>query len=527
MIAAGAYDVVVVGTGGSGAPYAVRRAEAGARVLLLEAGTVPTSRDQLPVAVLDGDSLAGVGPGSAYDWAYPATLAPGRDWTLARGRGLGGSTAVNGGYFVRARATDVERWASVGGDAWASAPVLAAYRRLEHDLDLAGAPGHGGAGPVPVARPAQDDPVTAAIVSAARSLGIPDEPDKNALVAALDPRATTGVGPLPRDVVDGVRWGTGLAYVLPALARRLLDVAGDARVLRVVIDRPAGGAPRATGVEILRDGRLETVRAGEVVLSAGAIGSAQLLLASGVGPALDLAAHDVPVVSDLPVGRATSNHPQISLAWHPRPGPQHSRPPAMATVVHLAPGAPGPPVSDDVELLPLLRPTDELLARAPGPSLAPALDLLVAVQRPASRGTARLASADPLVPPAIDQRYLSEQADQRVLRDGVRAAVTLIRAAGGGLVAAEEGTLDDRTLEDDGSLDRWVRDHLGTAFHLCGTAPFGPDDDDSAVTLPDGRIRGVDGLRVVDLSILPWVPSRGPAATAIMIGELLAAPPGR
>jgi choline dehydrogenase-like flavoprotein len=149
------------------------------------------------------------------------------------------------------------------------------------------------------------------------------------------------------------------------------------------------------------------------------------------------------------------------------------------------------------------------------------LDLLVAVQRPASRGTVRLASADPLAPPAIDQRYLSELVDRCVLRDGVRAAAALIGAAGGVVV-----DLDDSTLESDAPLDRWIRDHLATAFHLCGTAPFGPDDD-VAVTRPDGRVRGVDGLRVVDLSVLPSVPSRGPAATAIMIGELLAAPPGR
>jgi len=519
------YDVVVVGAGGAGAPYAVRRAEAGARVLVVEAGPVPRSRDDVPAALLDGESLAAVGPGSPYDWAYPATLAPGRPWNLARGRAAGGSTAVNAGYLVRARAADLDLWAGLGGAVWNPERVLGAYRRLEHDLDLPDAPGHGDRGPVPVARPPQDDPVTAALVEAAHGLGLPDVPDLNALPDPDLP--ASGAGPVPRDVVDGVRWGTGLAYLLPALAHGVVDVRGEARAVRVVLDVRAGREPRAVGVELaLAGGGGAHVRAAEVVLAAGAIGSAHLLLLSGLGPAAELARAGVQATVDLPVGRATSDHPQVSVRW--RPAERAATPPTLTTVAHLAPGGAGPAVGGEVELLPLLQPTAELLglsgpAHGGGAGQGSAddgvLDLLVAAQAPASRGTVALASTDPSVPPAIDQRYLRDGGDRAVLRDGVRAAVRWARAAGGTVLDPAQ----DVDLADDAALDAWVRSRLATAFHLAGSAPFGPGAD--AVVDPDGAVRGVRGLRVVDLSVLPAVPRRGPAATAIMLGELLAAHP--
>jgi predicted dehydrogenase (TIGR03970 family) len=475
-------DVVVVGAGASGCALAARLADAGRRVLLLEAGADHTAPGDFPAVLRDPATLGAAVPGAPENWDLPALLADGVPARLPRGRVVGGSTAINGGVFLRATRADCDAWAAAGNDLWSFDQLLPSYRRLEADADFGGGPLHGAAGPVPVARHGGDR-TAAAFAGAAAALGFPAEPDKNGDL-------TAGYGPIPFAVAGGVRVNAAMAYLSPRRALATLEVRGGVRVHRIVVE---GG--RVTGV----DTSAGLVRAGEVVLSAGAIGSAHLLLRSGLGPADELRAAGVGVVVDLPgVGRNATDHPGVHVPWRADGLPAAALP--LHGVLHTA----------DLELLPWLAPFSRVMG---GTDRGEDRTVGVSLMQEDARGRLTL-GADPDGPPRLEYRYLTEERDRRRLREGVRLAAELLRA-----VPAVRTDPGDDVLADDGALDAWVRAHLTTAQHLSGTARMGPDGDAGAVVDQRLRVRGVEGLRVADTSVLPRVPSRGTAATAVMVGE--------
>jgi choline dehydrogenase-like flavoprotein len=343
---------------------------------------------------------------------------------------------------------------------------------------------------VPVQRLPAAHPVADAFAAAVTELGYPAEPDKNA-------GQVPGVGPVPFNVAGGVRVNTAMAYLTPRRGLPGLTVRGAVHVRRVVI---AHG--RAVGVETAAG----IVRAGEVVLSGGAVGSAFLLLRSGIGPADRLRAAGIPVVVDAPgVGSGATDHPQVYVGWRPaRALPAAPRP--LSDVLHTASG---------LELLPWLTPFSRITSAAAGDDLT----VGVGLQREDGRGQLTLHDGDPDGPPRLRYGYLREESDRRRLRDGVRLAAELLRCRAFADLGAARTDLPDDVLADDGALDEWIRARLTTAVHLSGTARMGPDGDRGAVVDQELRVRGVAGLRVVDTSVLPTVPSRGPAATAVMLGE--------
>jgi predicted dehydrogenase (TIGR03970 family) len=443
-------------------------------------------------------------PGAPQNWDLEAVLSDGVVARVPRGRVVGGSSALYAGSFLRGTPADFDGWAAEGNDLWSYARVLPAFRRLEADRDHGDSAVHGGSGPVPVVRPATPHPLAEAVAAAAGELGFPAEPDKNA-------GGPPGYGPVPCGVADGVRVNTAMAYLSPRRGLPHLAVRGGAAVRRVLLE-----SGRAVGV--VTDAG--TVRAAEVVLSAGAVGSAHLLLRSGIGPAADLRAAGLPVVADLPVGRGFTDHPGVYLFWRPvRRLPVPVGMPPLHGVLHTA--ADGP-AGADLEILPWLAPFPLVMRDPAAPPPAGAADddlaLGVVLQQAGSRGRLTLAR-DRDAQPRIEHRYLAEEADRRRMRGAVRLAAELLRTPPVAGLVAGRTDLPDRVLADDRALDGWIRRRLSTTVHLSGTARMGPDGDPGAVVDQQLRVRGVAGLRVADTSVMPRVTSRGPAATAVMIGE--------
>jgi predicted dehydrogenase (TIGR03970 family) len=490
------WDTVIVGGGTTGCVLAARLSEDPDRqVLLLEAGSdYPGGVEQLPEPIRR-DQVAM--PTMNFLWYYPGVQREGfdREIPVVRGRVIGGSGAVNGAIFQRGLPEDYDAW---GSDLWAYDAVLPYFRRYEHDLDFDG-PIHGKDGPVPVRRfpPDEWEPSQRAFYEAALALGYPEKPDHQ------QPDGY-GIGPAPRNGYEDVRRSAALTHLQPARGRPNLTVRGDARVLAVRFD-----GTRATGVDVLGGhGGFSFVEAGEVILTCGGIETPHLLLASGVGPAVELRRHGVSVVADHPgVGKNLRDHPSASLeldaAGCVDEDPRHN--------VLLVYTAEGSPLRNDMNMLSSsFHVTDETGA------VSPFFNMLTILNASESVGEITLTSGDPLAAPRIVYGYLESEFDRRRFREGVRISARLVeQEAYERLGVRRIGPTDD-VLDSDDALDAWVAANLFTFFHTCGTCRMGEVVDER------GLVHGLEGLRVADLSIAPDVPRAAPNATAFMIGERMA-----
>jgi choline dehydrogenase len=409
-----------------------------------------------------------IGSASSVVRRYEATLTdvPRRSTSIMRGSVVGGSGAVNGGYFCRGLPGDFDGWGIPG---WSWDDVLPHFRAIETDLDFDG-PLHGSSGPMLIRRVTEFETGAAAFVEAARGKGYAWVADLNGEAAGR-----TGVGAVPLNIDRGTRVGPGGAFLGPAMHRPNLTVLEKTRVVRVRFAQH-----RAVGVDCAAPGGLEQLTADHVVLSAGAIGSAHLLMLSGIGPLAQLTAAGVPVLVDLPVGMRSIDHPEwvLPVDWPSAPG----RPP-LEVLLTTAGG---------LEIRSYTTGFAAMVGAGYDPADRPHLG--VTLMRPRARGRVRLTSADVEVSPSIQHRYDSEPDDVAALQAGADLAHEL---AGSGYEARES--------------------FWSTSQHLCGTVPMGRDGD--APLDEKCRVRGVDGLWVVDGSILPDITSRGPHATIVMIGH--------
>ncbi|MFV8242519.1 mycofactocin system GMC family oxidoreductase MftG [Mycolicibacterium peregrinum] len=461
-------DVLIVGAGSAGSILAERLSvDPSCHVTVVEAGPAP-SDPRVAAQITDALRLP-IGAASSVVRHYASVLTerPPRHTEIIRGSVVGGSGAVNGGYFCRGLPGDFDRWAVPG---WGWDDVLPHFRAIETDLDFDTSL-HGDAGPITVRRVREFDGCTASFVDAAMGAGFGWIDDLNGSTAAT--ALPAGVGAVPLNINGGNRVGPGGAYLQPALGRPNLQLVTDTRVHRVLFR-----ASQAVGVQC-EDGSV--LSADRIVLCSGAIGSAHLLLLSGIGPVVELEALGIEVVADPPVGMHTVDHPEwvLPVSWTPT----HDLPPLEAVLT----------TDDGIEVRPY---TAGFSAMVHGPGHDPAElpHLGVALMRPHSRGRVGLASADPTVPPVIEHRYDTVAEDVDALRRGAELARELVSRT------AEVGEAS------------W-----STSQHLAGTAPMGTGAQ--AVLDPTCRVLGVENLWVVDGSIMPAITSRGPHATIAMIGH--------
>jgi choline dehydrogenase len=496
--ATGSYDFVVVGAGTAGCVLAARLSQdSAARVLLLEAGSPE------PLEVMSVPPAWPALLGTSADWADTTVVqaATGTALPWPRGRALGGSSAINGMNFVRGHRGSYDAWAKGGATGWGFDDLLPYFRRSEHttgrDPLVRGEDGPLTVGP---ARPGH--PVAAAGLQAAAQAGYRRAAD---ISGGLE----DGFGWCDLTITDGRRQSARDAYLTPALNRPNLHVVTGALAHRVRVD-----AGRCTGVDYSTGGSLYFVRCtGEVVLAAGTVGSAQLLLQSGIGPQSDLRSAGIGVTADLPgVGANLFDHPMSGIVYRaarPVPPGQNNHGEALG-LIGSHPGAETPDLQVMFVDVPLRAPA------LPGPAIGEGYTLAVSLMLPASRGTVRLAGAEPGTPPLIDPNYYADPADRHTFTAGLRAAREIGRAAALDPWRGEE-VLPGPGINDDASLRAYLRRNVQTYSHPGGSCRIGTDTD--AVVDTELRVHGITGLRVADASVMPSPPSANTNATVYAIAE--------
>ena len=516
-----AYDYVIVGAGSAGCVLANRlSADPDVRVLLLEAG----GRDDSFLIHMPAGIARLTAP--KLNWLYQTEPQPalrGRRLFWPRGKTLGGSSSINAMVYIRGQPQDYDHWRELGNPGWGFEDVLPYFRRAEHHETLGGA-WHGREGPLNVGARRYTNLLSHRFVAAAEAAGLARNPDFNG-------PEQDGAGLYQVTQKDGRRCSAASAYLHPVAARPNLTVQTGALALRIVLE-----GRRAVGLEYARGATRCEVRAErEVLLAAGAINSPQLLLLSGIGPADELRAHGIEVRHDLPgVGRNLQDHLDVHVihaCTQPVTLDRVARGfGALRTALRYALFKDGPGVSNVAEAGAFLRSTPQATTpdvqmhfipayvldhgrrRMPGHGMT----LHVCYLRPVSRGTIRLASARATEAPRIDPGYLSDPSDLAPLVVGIRRAREIYAQAPFGAYLGAE-VFPGAEQRSDGELEAFVRAAAETEYHPVGTCKMGIDA--AAVVDPQLRVRGLEGLRVVDASIMPTLVSGNTNAPTIMIGE--------
>ena len=517
-------DYIIIGAGSGGCALAYRLAEAGHSVLVVEAG----GSDAGPFIQMPG-ALSYPMNMRRYDWGFQTEPEPhlgGRILACPRGRVIGGSSSINGMVYVRGHARDFDHWAEMGAQGWAYADVLPYFQRMENWQGGAASAWRGTGGPLHVSRAARENPLFDAFIAAGQQAGYPVTDDYNGA-------QQEGFGAMEATIHEGQRWSAARAYLRPALATT------HARLVRgEAAEITFDDARRATGVR-LRDGRSLQARA-EVVLAASSINTPKLLMLSGIGPGAHLAEHGVCVRADRAgVGQNLQDHLELYLQYaasQPNTLFRYWNLPGKAWVgAQWLLARRGPGASNQFEACAFIRSRAgvdypdiqyhflPIAVRYDGKAVAEGhgFQTHVGPMRSNSRGWVKLRSGRAEDAPRICFNYMSDPQDWSDFRTCIRLTREIMGQAAFAPYLRHEIQPGAGVQEED-ALDAFIRDHVESAYHPCGTARMGRRDDPMAVVDPEGRVIGVDGLRVADSSIFPRITNGNLNAPSIMVGEKIA-----
>ncbi len=522
-------DFVIVGAGSAGCALTYRLSEAGATVIVIEHGGSDIGPFiQMPAALSYPMNMA------RYDWGYKTEPEPhlnNRELACPRGKVIGGSSSINGMVYVRGHAMDFDHWAEQGADGWAFADVLPYFRRMEswHDGGHGGDPNWRGTdGPLHVTRGPRANPLFDAFVRAGEQAGYGRTDDYNG-------QKQEGFGPMDQTVWRGRRWSAANAYLRPALKR------DSCTLIRGLACRVMIQDGRAIGVEVERKGRRQVIRARrEVVLAASSINSPKLLMLSGIGPAQHLAERGIHVLADRPgVGGNLQDHLELYIQmassqpitlykhWNllskavigaqwlfAKTGLGASNQFESAAFIRSRAGVAYPDIQ--YHFLPIaVRYDGKAAAEGHG------FQAHVGPMRSESRGRVSLRGADPAAAPEIRFNYMSTQRDWEEFRACIRLTREIFAQPAFAPYVRHEIQPGD-AIQDDDALNAFIAEHAESAYHPCGTCRMGRRDDPDAVVDPEGRVIGVDALRVADSSIFPRITNGNLNAPSIMTGEKIA-----